>query len=111
MARNTQETPSRNEDEFFAKQDAELIKAMRAKLDKERVESERKAHFMKCPKCGADLKEEDHGHVKVDICPDCKGMWLDAGEMDLLHQVQKSGGKNVFQGLMDFFPGKSASRK
>jgi uncharacterized protein with PIN domain len=111
MAKPTQDQPSRNEDEFFAKQDAELIKQMREKLDKERIENERKAHFMKCPKCGADLNEEDHGHVKVDICPDCKGMWLDAGEMDLMRQVEKSGGKKAFQGLMDFFPGKSASRK
>jgi uncharacterized protein with PIN domain len=111
MARHTQDQPSRNEDEFFAKQDAELIKQMRTKLDQERVAQERKAHYMKCPKCGADLKEEAHGHVKVDICPECKGMFLDAGEMELLAQVQKSGGKNVFQGLLDFFPSRGAARK
>jgi len=100
MARHTQETPSRNEDEYFAKQDAELLKQMRDKLDQERNEAERKAHFMKCPKCGADLKEETIGQVKVDICGECGGMWLDAGEMELLQQVQKSGG-NVFKGIMD----------
>lgn len=111
MARHTQETPSRNEDEYFAKQDAELIKSMRSQLDTERQAQERKAHFMKCPKCGADLKEETHSHAKVDVCPDCKGMWLDAGEIDLLRQVQKSGGKSVFQGLLDFFPSRGASRK
>jgi len=111
MPKLPDEKPSRNEDEYFAKQDAELIKSMREKLDKERIANERKAHFMKCPKCGADLKEEEHGQVKVDICPECKGMWLDAGEMDLLRQVEKSSGKNVFGGLMDFFPGRSASRK
>ena len=110
-SRHSQETPSRNEDEYFAKQDAELIKQMRAKLDTERTEQERKAHWMKCPKCGADLREELHGHAKVDVCPECKGMWLDAGEMALIRQVEKSGGRNVFQGLMDFFPSRSASRK
>src|SRR4026208_1850653 len=99
MAKPTQETPSRNEDEFFAKQDAELIKQMRAKLDKEREQQERKAHFMKCPRGGADLKEEDHGLAKVDICPECKGMWLDAGEMVLMQKVEQSGGKSLFQGL------------
>jgi hypothetical protein len=111
MARHTQETPSRNEDEYFAKQDAELLKQMRAKLDKERDEQERKAHYMKCPKCGADLKEETHGHVKIDVCPECKGVFLDAGEMDLMRQVQKSGGQNIFKGLLDLFPSRSASRK
>jgi hypothetical protein len=111
MAKHTQDTPSRNEDEYFAKKDAELIKEMRAKLDKERDESERKAHYMKCPKCGYDLKEEEHGQVKVDICPNCKGMFLDAGEMELLRKVQQSSGTNLFQGILDFFPGRGASRK
>src|SRR5262245_19002740 len=67
MAKTGQEGPSRNEDEFFAKQDAELMKQMCAKLDKEREANERKAHWMKCPKCGGDLKEEDHGPAKVDV--------------------------------------------
>lgn len=111
MTKHTPEQPSRNEDEFFAKHDAELIKAMRSRLDTARDALERQAHFMKCPKCGADLKEETHGHVKLDVCPECKGMWLDVGEMDLLRQVQKSKGKNVFQGLLDFFPSRGTSRK
>ena len=109
--RHSAEQPSRNEDEYFVRKDAELIKEMRAKLDKDRTEQERKAHYMKCPKCGADLKEEPHGQVKVDICPECGGMWLDAGEMALLRQVEKSGGQSLFKGLLDFFPGRGASRK
>ena len=104
------EGPSRNEDEFFAKQDAELIKQMRAKLDQERKAAERKQNLMKCPKCGGDLKEQEMGTVKVDVCQDCKGMWLDAGELDLLRQVQKSGG-NVFKTMFDLLPGKAATRK
>ena len=105
------EGPSRNEDEYFAKQDAELIKQMRSKLDRERDEAERKSHFMRCPKCGATLKEEMHGHVKVDTCPECKGMWLDAGEMALMQHVHKSGGGGLMKGLLDMFPGRSAARK
>ena len=50
------EKPSRNEDEYFAKLDAQLIKAQRERLDHERRKSERAAHFMKCPKDGADLR-------------------------------------------------------
>jgi len=109
--RHTQETPSRNEDEYFARQDAELIKQMRAKLDSDRGAQERKAHFMKCPKDGADLKEEMHGQAKVDICPECGGMWLDAGELALMHHVEKAGGQNLFRGLLDLLPGRGASRK
>lgn len=109
--RHSEDTPSRNEDEYFVKQDAELIKQMRAKLDKEREAQERKAHFMKCPKCGADLTEKDMGNVKVDVCPDCRGMWLDAGEMEMVRHVQKSGGGNLFRGILDLFPSRPASRK
>ena len=99
--RHSQEQPSRNEDEYFAKQDAELMKQMRDKLDKERGDQERKAHYMKCPKCGADLKEETHGQVKVDVCPDCGGVWLDAGEMEMIRESQKGG--NPLKGLVDMF--------
>src|SRR5258706_11535330 len=100
MARHSQETPSRNEDEYFAKQDAELMKVMRAKLDQERQAQERKAHYMKCPKCGADLKEETHGHVKIDVCPDCKGMWFDAGEVEMMKHSRK-GGAGIMESFMD----------
>ena len=108
MAKTGQEQPSRNEDEYFAKQDAELIKEMRAKLDKEREQNERKAHFMKCPKCGADMKEEDRGQVKVDVCPDCGGMFLDAGELELMRKVESSGGKNIIASMFNFGSAKGA---
>lgn len=83
------EKPSRNEDEYFAKRDAELIKAQRARLDQERLKTERQAHYMKCPKCGADLKEREHHQVKVDVCPECNGMWLDAGEIDMIGRIDR----------------------
>lgn len=88
--RPIEEKPSRNEDEYFVKQDAELVRARRAQLDEERKKNERKAHYMKCPKCGADLTEREYHQVKVDICPECKGTWLDAGELELLGKVQRN---------------------
>jgi hypothetical protein len=82
--------PSRNEDEYFLKQDAELLAAQRARLDAERDRAERSAHYMKCPKCGHDLAEKAFSAVKVDICTACQGMWLDAGELELLNRVDTS---------------------
>ena len=46
---------------------------------------------MKCPKCGGDLAERDMGGVKIDQCSDCKGVWLDAGELELVRDTRKSG--------------------
>lgn len=94
--------PSRNEDEYFVKLDAELIKAQRARLDAEREAYERNAHFMKCPKCGAGLREESHGPVKIDVCPECRGMWLDAGEFELMGSV---GEGNIGGFIRDLFKG------
>jgi ribosomal protein L37AE/L43A len=86
----TTSTPHKNEDEYFAKQDAELIKERRARLDHERKSSERASHYMKCPKCGADLQERQYHHIKIDICPECRGAWMDAGEIDMLNHVKRN---------------------
>ncbi len=95
--------PSRNEDEYFLKADADLIKAQRAKLDAEREASRRKQHFMKCPKCGGDLKEQALSSVKVDVCVDCRGLFLDAGELELIGKFKDGavGGfiRDLFKGL------------
>lgn len=97
------EKPSKNEDEYFLLQDQELIAANRAKLDAERAAAKRKEHFNKCPKCGADLKEQEFKHVKIDVCPDCRGMWLDAGELEMITRVKDSAVsgflKDIFKGL------------
>lgn len=39
-------------------------------------------HYMHCPKCGQKLDPESYGQVEVDVCPSCKGMWLDATELE-----------------------------
>jgi uncharacterized protein with PIN domain len=82
--------PSKSEDEYFLKRDADLIKAQRAKLDDERAKAERSSHHMRCPKCGGHLAEEDFHHIKIDRCPDCGGLWLDKGEMEMLDEIDQS---------------------
>ena len=95
----TDEKPSRNEDEYFAKLNAELIKERRATLDAARAKTDRKAHYMKCPKCGADLKEVEHHHVKVDRCPECHGVWIDAGEVELFEHAADRGVTKFFSSM------------
>ncbi len=97
--------PSKNEDEYFLLQDAELIKAQREKLDAEREAATRRAHFMKCPKCGADLKVQTLKNVSVDVCPDCKGLWLDAGELELIGKVKDSAMSTFLRDLLKGLPG------
>lgn len=38
---------------------------------------------MKCPVCrDATLVMTDRKGVEIDYCPDCRGVWLDRGELD-----------------------------
>ena len=37
---------------------------------------------MNCPACeNIILEETKRGNVMIDICPNCKGIWLDRGEL------------------------------
>lgn len=38
---------------------------------------------MKCPVCGTvDLLMSERSGVEIDYCPQCRGVWLDRGELD-----------------------------
>jgi Zn-finger nucleic acid-binding protein len=37
---------------------------------------------MRCPACGGDLMELDRSGVRIDACRNCRGVWLDRGELD-----------------------------
>jgi uncharacterized protein len=74
------EKPSRNEEEYFAKRDAELLRQQRDALRQTAVAAERRSHYMKCPKCGYDLITGDWHGVQIDQCTNCHGIWFDAGE-------------------------------
>jgi hypothetical protein len=76
------EKPSRNEDEYFAREDAELLRKQRERATAASLEAERKTHYMKCPKDGYDLASSQYHGVTIETCPHCGGMWLDAGELD-----------------------------
>jgi hypothetical protein len=95
----TDEKPSRNEEEYFARLNSDLIKERRAALDAQRRSQERAAHFMKCPRCGGDLAEREFHHLRIDECADCGGVWLDKGELQMLDHVE-SGRIGRFLGLM-----------
>ncbi len=37
---------------------------------------------MKCPVDGATLVMTERSGVEIDYCPQCRGVWLDRGELD-----------------------------
>jgi Zn-finger nucleic acid-binding protein len=47
-------------------------------------------HAMKCPTCtDTALVMSDRQGVEIDYCPQCRGVWLDRGELDKL--IERSG--------------------
>lgn len=39
---------------------------------------------MQCPIDGTELKITDRQGIEIDYCPQCRGIWLDRGELDKL---------------------------
>lgn len=37
---------------------------------------------MRCPSCSSRLVEVERSEILVDACPECRGVWLDRGELD-----------------------------
>jgi uncharacterized protein len=37
---------------------------------------------MKCPTDGSTLVMSERSGIEIDYCPDCRGVWLDRGELD-----------------------------
>ena len=85
------EKPSRNEDEYWLRYDAELLKARRAELDSARAARAGAATAPLCPRDGASLVEREFHHVKLDVCSSCGGVWLDQGELEQLTTVDRRG--------------------
>ena len=40
------------------------------------------ARGMKCPTDNATLVMSERNGIEIDYCPDCRGVWLDRGELD-----------------------------
>ena len=81
------------EDSYFKKKDAELIRNLREKTEAEARAEYRQTHRSHCFRCGtASLAEVDHGKVKVDVCVNkgCGAMHLDPGELDEILKDQGS---------------------
>jgi hypothetical protein len=99
------------EDSWFQRNEKQLLEAARLAREKreaERVNSEkeedrkrlRDLHFMKCPKDGHDMVEQDLGGVKVDRCSFCEGIFFDAGEMEQLYPKPEAERRSLFKKLL-----------
>jgi len=42
---------------------------------------------MKCPTCDAQLMMAERKGIEIDFCPECRGVWLDKGELDKIIEL------------------------
>jgi hypothetical protein len=95
--------PSENEEEYFARQEFERLKALA--LEEEAAKEESKCaklkdlHHMCCPKCGHTMVEVELEGIKVDKCICCKGIYFDNGELEQILEKQPGRRflKTIFQ--------------
>lgn len=77
------------ENEYFRRQEQELIEKMRSKLSAGNAP----ASDFDCPKCDGKLVETNYENIKIDVCSKCTGVWLDAGELaQVMHKDSADGG-------------------
>jgi hypothetical protein len=91
------------EDEYFHRKDRELIAELKEKSDAQRArmeaENKKKEYWMRCPKCGSEMKEEKYGEqVLVDRCSSksCGGVYFDGGELEILLKAKASLVQKIF---------------
>jgi Zn-finger nucleic acid-binding protein len=46
------------------------------------MRSEAEVAAMQCPVCRVPLSMSDRQGIEIDYCPQCRGVWLDRGELD-----------------------------
>jgi Zn-finger nucleic acid-binding protein len=46
---------------------------------------------MNCPICNIALQMTDRQGIEIDYCPQCRGIWLDRGELDKIIEKSSMG--------------------
>lgn len=50
---------------------------------------------MKCPNCNVSLLMTDRNGIEIDYCPECRGVWLDRGELDKIIERSTQNVRNT----------------
>lgn len=93
---------SNKENQWFHENERMLLEKARKEREKaletyhkenKKAEHEklRLAHWLKCPKCGNDMKVEKLEDIEIERCTVCSGIFFDHGELEsLLMNKQES---------------------
>ena len=65
---------------------------------------------LRCPNCQSRLVELERSDVMIDACPECRGVWLDRGELDRILDRERRASAGVRDDDEDFFEEMSGGR-
>ncbi len=66
---------------------------------------------MKCPVCrDVTLLMTNRSGVEIDYCPECRGVWLDRGELDKIIEKEESYNKEDVR-LKDYYDNEDNKEK
>ena len=66
---------------------------------------------MNCPNCKIPLVMSDRQGIEIDYCPECRGIWLDRGELDKIIERSVNEQPNNFQPNQQPFGSQPQQRK
>ena len=105
------EQDRKREDEWFLSNEKRLLE--NARIEREKREKERAAqsaeadrkrlreqHFMRCPKCGHEMREETLESVTIDRCSYCEGIFFDAGELEQIFTRKDEQRRSLFRKIL-----------
>lgn len=85
--------PSRNEREYFHREEFHERMGVARKREQERSALERaellERHRNHCPKCGSELQQIRVDDDRADQCPNCLGVWLDHETFDRMTHPER----------------------
>ena len=101
---------SKTEDEYFAREDAERLRKLRAdemaRLTAGEREALKKLHGGRCADCGGQMVPERIEGAHIMHCPHCGGAFLDRKSWEFIHQHAEP--HSVMASVLNWF--KSANK-
>ena len=87
--------PSEHEQDYFIRQEMARLKKLRedhmAHTAAAERQKQKELHYLHCAKCGQKMETTTLESIEIEVCPDCGGVYLDAGELDKILDVKRRG--------------------
>lgn len=87
--------PSENEQSYFIEQEMKRLNQLRRehleKMEQAERDQLKELHYLRCAKCGQKMETTTLVDVEIEICPDCRGIYLDVGELQKIIDEKNRG--------------------